>query len=235
MPVFHTQKLLFIHIPKNAGKAVEDAFLQSGGDSRIGHRSFFNRAAKYLLNKTASSLPRTQLMGSYDYTFAAPHLTYAEIVKLGLLDRATLRALTPFSVVRNPFDRAASSIFHYFGAKIIKKEMAIEDADAFSRALATWLELEPGDHNEHAHRREQFDYVTLDGKTPALPHLLRYENLQQDLDAFCTLREIEKPSLKWVGRRREVRDLGALYNDEAKRLVERHFGRDLEEFGYQFP
>ena len=65
MPLLADQRLIFIHIPKNAGKSIEEYFLGPHGPS-MGTRTFANRAAKYLLNKTTNEKAKRNLLGSYD-------------------------------------------------------------------------------------------------------------------------------------------------------------------------
>jgi hypothetical protein len=74
MPIFHKHKLIFIHIPKNAGKSIEAGFLgRKGPDS--GKRSHLNAACKLLMRLTSKPVPQRDLLGSLDYTFAAQHMT----------------------------------------------------------------------------------------------------------------------------------------------------------------
>lgn len=233
MPLLADGQLLFIHIPKNAGKSVESYFLGPSGPD-LGRRSVLNRAAKYLLNATTDRHAQGLLLGSRDYTFAAQHVTYREIVSLGLLDRATLQAATPFAIVRNPYDRAISSVMHHFSRQIAQGEVSVSTPDEFARALGQWLDTEPLDHNQFAHRRSQFDFLSLDGRTIGVEALLRYEVLAEEFPAFLERHNLPKGALGWNGRQRKARDWRDHYNDEARALVRREFECDLDALGCVF-
>lgn len=233
MPLLADGQLLFIHIPKNAGKSVEAHFLGPAGPD-LGRRGVLNRAARYLLDATTDRRAQGLLLGSRDYTFAAQHLTYREIVSLGLLDRATLEAAAPFAIVRNPYDRAVSSVMHHFYKAIAQGELAVSTPDQFDRALAQWLDAEPRDHNQFAHRRSQFEFLSLDGCTIAVEDQLRYESLAEDFPAFLARHNLSRGELGWNGRQRKARDWRDRYNDQARARVRKEFERDLDTLGYAF-
>jgi len=128
MPLLNNGRLLFIHVPKNAGKSIEHAF---GLSERSGSRSLLNKFAKLLLNKTSNDSARNQLHGSYDYTFSSQHFTFKEIVNLGLLDLNALNNITTLSVVRNPYDRAVSSVLHYHYNNIAENGIVIKNPNEF--------------------------------------------------------------------------------------------------------
>lgn len=231
VPLLADGQLLFIHIPKNAGKSVESHFLGPSGPA-LGSRGVLNRAAKLLLNATTNRRAKDLLLGSRDYTFAAQHLSYREIVSLGLLDRATLATATAFAIVRNPYDRAISSVMHHFSRQIARGEVTVSTPDEFARALGQWLDTEPRDHNLFAHRRSQFDFLSLDGRTIAVEERLCYERLAEDFPAFLKRNNLPGGQLGWNGRQRKARDWRELYNDAARALVRREFERDFDTLGY---
>lgn len=231
MPIFHDPDLLFVHIPKNAGRSVERALLQGHDTPDGGRRSVPNRAARWLLKRSAADLPRTHLIGSLDAVFAAQHMTYAEMEMMRLLPGQTpgTRAMEAFCIVRNPFDRAVSSVGHFHPAGA-----APTDRDGFERALAQWLDAEPADHNEHAHRRPQFDYVLDMRGNRVVETVIRYENLAAEFAALMARHGRSDLELPWQGKAKRSRDHRDYFNDAARRRVEEAFGEDIEAFGYGF-
>jgi hypothetical protein len=175
MPFFRDRNLLFVHIPKNAGRSIEAALLGPTGSPDGGRRSWPNRLATGAQRRTAAVGVRERLIGTLDVTVAAQHLTFAEIELLGVLPAGQLAHCRRFCVCRNPFDRAVSSVFHFGGNPL--------DQSEFERALDRWLDRPPRDHNELAHRRTQAAYVRDSRGQPAVPHVLRFERLCDDFDA----------------------------------------------------
>lgn len=235
MPVFSDVSLLFIHIPKNAGKSVEDYFLGVKPDNEglRGGRSRLNSLAKYLLNLTANPLPKQMLLGSYDYAFAAQHLTLGEIKHLGLIGAKRLRELTTFCVVRNPYDRAVSTLVHHYASDPEAQKRVTSSPKNFERSLAEWLDSEPVDHNQIAHKRTQFEFLTLDGSTVAVENILRYESLGKDFDAFISSQGLPAKGLGWRGKQRKSRDYREHYTEAAREMVEQYFEKDFEMLGYE--
>lgn len=224
MPLFFDPLLVFLHIPKNAGRSIEDVFLPAHDNQDWGRPNRLNSAARYLLDRTRSDMAWRHRIGTQDITVAAQHLTYVEMEMLGLLPEQEPRAI--FCVCRNPFDRAVSSVTHFKGAP--------GDPREFERSLAEWLEEPLSDHNRRAHRRTQRAFV-LDSKgADAATHVLRFESLQADFDGMLADLGLSAKELPWRGKAGRGRDLSALYTPEAKRLVERAYGEDLEHFGYGF-
>jgi hypothetical protein len=233
MPIFHEHGLIFVHIPKNAGKSVEAAFLGKGSEN-AGRRSKLNAAMKLLLRWTGSPVPRRDLLGSLDFTFAAQHMTIYEMTSLGLVSTSNCPGYGSFAVVRNPFDRVISSVFHHFSRDLKSRALVIDGPDSFGSALRRWLEDEPRDHNHIAHKRNQFDFLTLNGRDIGVDHLIRYERLSVELNTFCEARSIPAPSLGWSGRNARNREYRDYFRNDSRRILEKHFGQDLDTLRYTF-
>ena len=70
----------------------------------------------------------------------------------------------------------------------------------------------------------------------ALDFLIRYENLQHDYASVCErlgLSTTALPSLK-TKTRQERRHYSAYYDDRTRELVQKMYGRQIEQFGYRF-
>lgn len=97
---------------------------------------------------TSSKDAKRNLWGVVDVTLTAQHLTYSEIILLGLVERDELARMTKFAICRNPYDRAVST-FHHMGANYEKNPAGFE---AFWRE---WPEEKSTDHAVISHRRNQ--------------------------------------------------------------------------------
>jgi hypothetical protein len=226
VPFFRDRNLLFVHIPKNAGRSIEAALLGPTGSPDGGRRSWPNRLATGLQRWTAAVDVSERLIGTLDVTVAAQHLTLAEIELLGLLPADRLAHCRRFCVCRNPFDRAVSSVFHFCGNP--------QDQAAFERALGRWLDGPPRDHNELAHRRSQAAYLRDSRGHPAVPHVLRFERLSDDFSQMMAEFRLDGVSLPCRGRSRRARSHRDYFNLAARRAVERAYAEDLDQFNYAF-
>lgn len=232
MPIFPDHNLLFVHIPKNAGRSVEAALLGDRGTPDDGRRSGPNRAAKLLLTETASSFAREHLIGTIDVSLASQHLTYVEMEMLGLLPDGD--EFHSFAIVRNPFDRALSSTMHFSADRWVDEADASRLAQSTAARLSQWLDRPLADHNDRAHRRTQLSYLRDSRGEIVVDSILRFENLAHDFAEFLEARGISGLQLPFrgsAGRDRSYRDY---YDHHSRRLVEEAFGEDLDAFCYEF-
>lgn len=226
MPLFSEPRLLFIHIPKNAGRSVERVLMNTDGDPDWARPNLVNRAARALTVASRSSLAFGHLVGTQDVVIAAQHLTYAEIELLGL-GPPDLGEIPSFCVCRDPFDRAISSVTHFFGP--------VTDPVAFERALDAWLDDPLTDHNRRAHRRPQYEFILNARGRPTIQHVLRFERLGEDFKAFAKVIGRPDLTLPWMGRSKRGRDVTTYYTHRAQQRVADAYGEDLEYFCYPFP
>lgn len=237
MPIFRDRGLLFVHIPKNAGRSIERLLFPEGLSTQAGQRSLTNRFAHWLQGRTANSIAKKHLCYTVDATLAGQHMTLSEIELLGFVGRAEIDRLFKFCVVRNPYERAISSILHFENRFHAEYRLdARPDAKQIERALAFWIEHEGADHNVRAHRRPQVDYIRRGSQDNAMNTILRFESLAADFEALEQSLGLNLPTLPWVGKsRREHRSYASLYTPEARKLVASAFAEDLELFEYVFP
>jgi hypothetical protein len=225
MPIFFDPLVVFLHIPKNAGRSIEDVFLPKHENRDWGRPNRLNSGARLLLNLTRSEMAYKHLIGTQDIIVAAQHLTYMEMELLGLLPQEQPRAI--LCVCRNPYDRAVSSVAHFKGKQTCAKE--------FEYALDEWLDQPLDDHNLIAHRRTQKAFIVNSHNEIAATHVLRFEALQSDFYVFAQSLGLDHTDLPWRGK--AMRDMPAreFYTPRARAMVEREFAEDLDHFGYVFP
>ncbi len=226
MPAFAEPGLLFVHIPKNAGRSVEQALLQGRGSLDSGGRSVLNRAARWLLRQSASRFAEDHLIGTIDRSFAAQHLTFGEMQMLSL----NIDGLDPFAICRNPFDRAVSSVFHFRDGG----SSAPSDPGEFEAMLERWLDRPLADHNDRAHRRPQSDYLLDQRGNLAVERVLRFENLAEEFAVFTRQRGLSGVSLAWHGKSQREGSYRDYFTPHARKRIESEFASDLERFGYSF-
>lgn len=229
MPYSEENNLLFIHIPKNAGKSVEVALGICSEAEVVSYRfrSLLNRAATYLQRKTKDTKVSSRLFGTLDYTLCTQHLTLVEIEVLGLLTPEQFHSCHKVAIVRNPWARAVSSYRHFSGRDA--------PVSGFAAFLKQWLKDPPGDHNVRAHKRQQTDFLRDSKGTIEGVELLRFESLEDELSQFCSRHGIPYEPLKAVGGMAKDGGWYRRYFDEnSKQLVESSYPHDIVMLGYKF-
>lgn len=231
MPVFHQHKALFIHIPKNAGRSIEEAFLGDAGTPDDGRRNVVSRAGTWLQRRFSSPFAAKFLIGTVDYSLASQHLTYTELQHLRLVDENILSDYKSFCVARNPFDRIVSTVLHFASAE---GTAAPTNPAEFERLLGAWQDRDKSDHNLIAHDRTQADYVLNSRGQMAVGTILRFENLAEDFANFSASIGAPDLQLTWFGKASRNRQYSDYYTPAARASVEKKFGEDLELFSYRF-
>ena len=125
-----------------------------------------------------------------------------------------------FAVVRNPYDRFVS------GWKYLKRIR--------NRALRDVLEHLPQSGPEYTHLTlRQCDFLAPDGALLPL-HLLRFEALQQDLDALCDRLEIPRRVLPRLNQTpAKDRPFQEYLDAESRAMIAGHYRADFELLGYE--
>lgn len=125
-----------------------------------------------------------------------------------------------FGVARNPYDRFIS------GWKYLP--------EIKNKPLREVLLDLPRSGHDYVHLTlRQVDLLTIGGHLPDI-HLLRFERLQQDMDALCTLIGIERSDLPFLNRTPDKdKHYMEFYTDETRRLVAEKFRKDFEVLGYE--
>ena len=119
---FFLLKILFIHIPKNAGSSVLN-FLGDRPDWDLNNQpkvypptfSFRSKVKSFLTfrNSADDQKKSTYLFGTGLGSYYLQHATLSEIISLGLLAPSDLQQMRIFCVTRDPYDRI-KSIYNYW-------------------------------------------------------------------------------------------------------------------------
>ncbi len=229
MAYFQDKGLVFIHVPKNAGKSVEIALNLVTGKSLsdAGRRSKINRALTYLQRETRSDEVRSVLHGTLDLSLCAQHLTVQEIQLLNLLPEGKLSDYKTFAVCRNPWDRALSSFRHFTSSQ------GSSPAD-FERFCENWYSMKTLDHNVMAHQRTQMDFIVDTRGKVAVERILRFEHLADDFSTMSKEWKLDAPELPHIGKQGEKMAYQDGYTDRAKEIIDHLFAEDIEYLDYTF-
>lgn len=221
---------VFVHVPKTAGQSIEAVFLAQ-------RPRLLRRRRTLLLRRNRNPERGPPRLA---------HLTAAEYLDLGYLDRRTFDNCFVFAFVRNPWDRLVSEYRfrqppHPFREWVLHHFPGPEDDDYRS-----------GD-DRYRHVRPQTDFITdADG------HLLtdyvgRFENLEADFAKVRTRIALAGEGLPHVNRSAgpaagngaggaagapSAAEASARYRDcydaDTLAFVADYYRRDIELFGYRF-
>lgn len=228
MPFSIKHNLLFIHIPKCAGRSINITIGTTSQKEQESYkwRSFLNRAAKFILyiSRDKKSMPR--LWGIHDMSFNLSHLTYQEIQLLNLMSTKKLEDIVKFTVVRNPYDRVVSSY------KYLKQTGRI-NSKTLKEFIEDYYVSDDLNHNDRAHKRMQLDYLKDVNGNIVINEILRFENLAEDFNAFIRKYKIDTTPLSHFGKsnRKNYRNY---YDAETQIIVSDFFREDINYFGYTF-
>ncbi|WP_457767529.1 sulfotransferase family 2 domain-containing protein [Cyanobium sp. ULC082] len=233
MPFDFDKKLLFIHIPKNAGKYVEDRYKMSdypGKQANQKNRSKLSSIARIVANKECAN-SKINLRGMIDIALVGQHLTLHEIDHYRLLP-CSLASTTIFCISRNPFSRIISLYCHHTHSS----KWSDQDLEVFCN---TW----PHDrsfirHNLISHQLRQLDYLRRHDGSFYQVKVIRFEHLEEDLSSFDKEHSLQPDhyigsALKLKQRMDNLhKPVRPKLTKHAAHLVLEHYSEDFRFFGY---
>lgn len=233
MPISTQHKVIFVHIPKNAGKSIERSLsIVDKNDLKYKHQInsilsiLFFKFAKFLnypnLRKKGFGTGFTQL------TFQ--HMTYLEIIS-NLKINKDYKWL---ACIRNPYTRVNSLYKHH--ALKNKNETIIEPFRSFVQRFFDSKKIS-NNFDFIAHRKLQRQFLELpNGQINPNIHLISYENINVNFDTFCNM--INKNiKLKWHEKDKVMKKNHSIFFDqwstEEIEIINDYYHKDFIEFGFK--
>lgn len=229
MPVAHAERFVFLHIPKTGGVAVTQALRRAGvafewdRDVSIWESLQARPDNGELVRRLKTVFPLNTVTG-----FREPHLPAA--VLLELVPQAVAERYFTFAFVRNPWDLVVST-FHYLQQMFATHEqLGIADPD-YAHLLAR-PSFDDFVRSYPMIGSDQTAFLTDSAGRIAANFIGRCERIDADFATVCrrigVAAELRRENVTPHPPYRE------LYTPETRAIVERHFARDLERFGYEF-
>jgi hypothetical protein len=161
------------------------------------------------------------------------HISIREVASI--IGWSELDRLTVVAGIRNPWDRLVSTYHFFKNGRAARRVVAGEARSLFTilavlaaKALPfrVWLRIYRS-RGCHAYLADD------EGKLRDL-HVLRLENLQQDLDSLCEDLGV-KPIRVPVENPSDHAPYGSYFDARSRQLVARRYAADIDQFGYAFP
>jgi hypothetical protein len=211
MLISFEHRFLFIHVGKAAGTSIQRALQDHV--TPLSH-AWWRRALPMLG-------PLNRVGGMYRVVEFREHVTAAVVQRC--LPASVYAGLYTFTFVRNPWDRLVSR-YAYLCQTMAHRHHRLAKA---MPDFATYVRWEIGRGSEHQHL-----FVT-DRQGNLIVDLVgKFEKLQDD---FATVgRRLGLPGELPRSNESRHRDYREYYDERTRRLVEEHFRRDIEMFGYDF-
>jgi hypothetical protein len=204
MLISDSHKFIFVHNYKVAGSSIEQA-LQQYGIHRIDRMNWFNRLLARLSIR-ASRYPR--------------HLTATEIRER--VPKIWEDYFT-FGFVRNPWSWQVSLYFYMLQEEDHFQHDLIASMDGFEEYIEWRI-------HEDKHLQSEFFYDT--SGEMIVDFVGHLETIQSDFQNIC--RHLGLKANLPHENASDHRDYREYYNGRTRRLVEEHFRKDIERFGYSF-
>lgn len=219
MPVYKNHRLIHIHIPKTGGTAIEWQFFALG-DLTWGPECWIGeeiRDGRW-----------------YEYQ----HLSMTELQTLSNSQYADFES---FAVVRNPYRRLLSDYFWRIKIREAWPKAAIpafESFDTFIQSIpqdinTSWNAYMSRANREDAnfliHIRPQYHYVSNYDELNGLSHILKFENLKDELQKIFSSREIQTSRFR---NGMEI-DIAEHFTRTQLDIVNAIYERDFHAFSYE--
>ena len=201
--------IFFIHIPKNAGSAINKHF-RDKYNILVGRHFFLKNRNKYKKIKKKYGISAYHIPPSY---FEKDNNPY---------DNKVL-----FCVVRNPYDRMVSEFKFY--NKFYKKNNnpSKENLNKFIKKIPKLIQGKKIKYDGHL--LPQYKY--LENINIKSENILKFENLDEDFNNFCSNNNLPIHKLSKSNRtisKLSVEDL----DQESKDIIYKIYEKDFKDFGY---
>jgi len=226
MPIYIQSKLIFIHIPKNAGTSIHNYLI-------------CNNSTLLICKDTI-----TYLDNLYDYH--VQHYTYLEILNSNVLSE--YEGYRFFSIVRNPYHKLISALFY---AKIITNDTNINEfLDILKIIFCTSSLLEMQKKNCKCNHINYFSFQLNDKtylieKKHILPQSIFLKNKNNEIEKSINIlyfenicNEIKNKlniyDFEFHLNKSNILDIDRWLIPEAKKIIYKYYYEDFINFGYTF-
>jgi hypothetical protein len=168
------------------------------------------------------------------------HQSLAQLLDAGLISAEQRRGLLVVVGVRNPYDLVLTEYARN------REAGAVSWPHRVVRRLGLGADFSRADFERFVRRRYAPGLAwRLAGRRPTVPvdwtagadHVIRFERMQEGLDEALArvgvTRPLSVPHRNPTTSRRD-RDYREMYTPDARAIVERAYGREIERFGYRF-
>ena len=218
MPVSHSHKTIFVHIPKTAGSSIEKA-LQIHGSDNLGSLDLNQRI---LFGSRIWKLKSWCIRDK-----ALQHLTANQIRRE--LGHQTFEQYFKFSVIRNPYDRVISDWFH-MKRRFKDPDLTLEGYFKHYVMKSRKKLLKWALYDDHFMEQSQFIYR---GSRCLVDFVAKFENLDHDWEVICNKLGIKSvlPQAMKSSYRLAYQEY---FEPQTKKLCEELYRNDFQLFDYKF-
>jgi chondroitin 4-sulfotransferase 11 len=218
MPVSHSHKTIFVHIPKTAGTSIEAVLGMHGDKQDIGLVPYFNQ----------------ELDHEHLYGRQMQHMT-AQAIRTVLNNDAVFNSYFKFAVVRNPWDRLVSALAWTDQKWVRGEELTLAAFETQVRQLHSLLataQTAPAPVQLPHYLYPQSLYIFDAERRPLVNFIARYESLATD---WRVIREKLGLSVELPARMKSHhRDYREYYSAATRQLVADMYALDVSLFEYEF-
>ncbi|MEM8779741.1 MAG: sulfotransferase family 2 domain-containing protein [Cyanobacteria bacterium P01_G01_bin.49] len=235
MLISFEKKILFIHIPKNAGTSLKNLlspFCLFPYHSRMNERlnrpfTYAERHFKLHIHKRILYInsPEGIKIGMIN----ADSLHHAKATDLQrILGNKLFNSLFKFAFVRNPW---AKEVSDYEYIKRSKEHPVYPLIHSRSLSFEQYLEWKIQKGNNQS---PQLSYIADRNNNLLIDFVGKVENINQDIKKLSKLMNLELEELPKLNSRKQSCGYQELYNSHSKKLVEQLHKNELELFDYSF-
>jgi hypothetical protein len=206
MPVNHSLKIVFVHIPKTAGTSIEFALGMHSGINEIG-----------LVYQKHIEQNNNTLFG-----MGLQHLTAYKIMKS--LGEELYSSYYKFSVIRNPYDRLVSYVA-WINAKWERKELLTREVFKEYIRMNFFLGF-----SRNRILIPQYNYLYYNGKV-LVDKILYFENIINDFSNLAQELNLEINLEKRMTSYHE--DFLYYYGNKEKKIIKDYYKKDFRYFGFE--
>lgn len=207
--ISHFHETIFIHVPKNAGQSIEQAFLSDIGLSWRHRAPLLLRQSVDCDNNTPPRLA---------------HLTGSQYVDLKYVTPKMFSSYYRFGVCRNPWDRALSLYKYLTNQSKVFARFVKEDFENEIYSKHYWFAM------------SQARFLLDKNNRPLTDKIIRFERLNEDFKEVAKKTGLKTASLPHVNKSRNQAkvDYREAYCEESKKIIADMYADDIELFGYSF-
>lgn len=207
--ISHFHETIFIHVPKNAGQSIEQAFLADIG------LSWRNRAPLLL---------RPKVDCDNDTPPRLAHLTGSQYVDLKYITPKMFSSYYKFGVCRNPWDRAFS-LYKYL----------TNQSKPFTRFVKEDYEIEIY-KKRYWFSMSQAKFLLDESNKPVVDKIIRFEELSSGFEEVARKLRLKTTNLPHINKSKSLAkiDYREAYCEESKKIIADIYADDIELFDYSF-